>query len=483
MATTMNPYTKKAGANYYYYYYNVPGTYTLSVPIKGISLYCVVAGGGGMGGSVLPILYTCAYSLRYGGGGGGSGGKVIASTLVSSSELITINVGDIGQNSSIVYMGTTITANAGNNGSAGYTQCYAGSSSKFFLGWPTGGAGASDLDGNPGGTWAYTFIDNIYSYDKYADYGANASGSAGGGGGAALWSGTRAGGKGGPGKSITFMDGTGTGYVNPGGDGGTGGSVISNGMPGPKGSVLIYFYSDGCWSPFSYFNPSGKTLFLSENIVKIRGQYTLQGYTTPSVPICMYWPKISCPSCYWKGWRGWELVCPPCSTDWTNWCCCWSIPGIPLYPDIHFDVRCDLPLTLQVTQEGFKIPAITPASEILTAYILIGNTDMYIDIHLEGISDDTYTLKLINQPTYVPCQDNFYSSVVALPSWEYKIVSGLYTYEADISADLEFCAKPDSQDMWINCPLYITLDIYDNITKISSYKNTWVINVKIAEIA
>ena len=123
-----------------------------------------------------------------------------------------------------------------------------------------------------------------------------------------------------------------------------------------------------CVSPFSYFDPAGQTLFESINTVKIRGQYTLQGYTTPSTELCVYWPITTCG---WKGWRGWEL---DCSTDWTNWCCCSTTPGVPLFPNIYFDLTCDLPVTLLVTKEGYKIPATTPTSQILTPYILIGNT-------------------------------------------------------------------------------------------------------------
>jgi len=489
MSTSVNPYTQKAGTHYSYYYYNVPGTYTFSFPAKGVSLYCVIAGGGGTGGAPGALSNGgCQAIQSAGGGGGGGGGQVLHITHVSSGSNMTIVVGDYNQPSTIEYNGTKNTANCGENGKNGTYVCTDRSATTYDTLTTTGGSGGTGGDSNAGGVGGQSALSSTESYRTYYNActgGAAGTGNSGGGGGSAAYdtnseSQPKPGGAGGIGTNISFYDGTGSAYVNPGGKGGQGycgknGTALT-GDSSTKGAVLIYFYFDGCWSPFSYFDPSGTTLFLSENIVKIRGQYTLEGYTTPSANVCMYWPKTTC---RWTGWQGLVLSC---STDWSNWCCCWTIPGVPLYPDIHFDLRCDLPLTLQVTQEGYKVPAITPISQIFTTYILIGNADLYFDVHVEGISDDTFILKLIANPTYVECNDNIYSSVVALPTWEYKIDSGLYTYEANISADLEFCADPESEDMWINCPLYITLHIYDNVTKITTYKNSWVINVKIAEV-
>jgi len=468
-----NPITGVSPNNYYYYYFNTPGKYGFSIPIQNIQLYYVIGGGGGYGGvaSSFGETDTCPVPQN-GGGGGGGGGEVKSGSFVSvDSMFIKINVGGVGEPSTISYSNTTIQASKGND--APNTSSQGGSS--FFCGdadnkggseqQTTGGVGANDINGNGvggvGGITFYKIKDNgEYSSDyKNSTTGSNGSGSGGGGGGAACWKTNQPGKDGGdpgPGTSVTFYDGTGEGKFCKGGKGGTGcyqgtngdyGTIsATKGEDGSPGVVLIYFYSEEGWNPFSYFPLAQGEGINKKYIIDISGNIQVDGYT---------------------------LVVPPVEEFGIV-----IIPGfsIPLFPDMVIYVKSSFPIKLQVPASDISLGVGAPLKQLFTNYIQYCDCNIEVDVQLNGIGTIPFVFPLQAITTYAPIENSIYGIIFPFPSYKYSIDIELISFTAYCSLRLQLDSTPDTSAYWFNVILDIRLEITEGIT---GYNDDfeWEINV------
>lgn len=180
--------------------YDLPGSYSFTVPSGVTSMEVLVVAGGGGGGQVI-------------GGGGGAGGLIYNSSYsVTGGQTLSITVG------------------------AGGAGAPANNSSGAYPGYGTGGGtqgGNSSLSGGSGGTLTATGGGGGGNYNQTTS--GSTSGGSGGGAGAG-GAATASAGTAGQGNA----GGSGATTNNGGGGGGAGGAGISGGSGGTGGAGLSY---------------------------------------------------------------------------------------------------------------------------------------------------------------------------------------------------------------------------------------------------
>lgn len=202
--------------------YDIPGTYSFTVP-QGVTQVNIKAWGGGGGGS--------GKSGKNGGTGGGGGGFAYGVFYVNENDIITIVVGGggtggsnnkygvIGGNSIVNHPSGTITANGGTGGTN--TGGSGGSFTISVSGYGyTGGTGANESseNGGGGGGGAGDSSDGNSAVNTTGGVGGNNFGGAGGNG-----------------STNNVNGGTGSAY----GGGGGGASTSSFGGNGGNGGVIL----------------------------------------------------------------------------------------------------------------------------------------------------------------------------------------------------------------------------------------------------
>ena len=480
--TNVNIYTgEKGGSSWFYNYYRTPGTYSLTLATTGINYYCVIAGGGGQGGTAgSNIITSCSSSLypliAARGGGGGGAGQVVTTEFAPSSTPITIFVGDIGESSYIIYNDEKFEALAGTNGQNG-------SNSYCSIEEQSGGNGnGGDSIGGLSGAVVYEYNIEYQDFDwKSSADGSPGTINGGGGGGAGTPQGKYItnGGAGAPGTLVEFMDGTGSVYINPGGDGGKGSNfntAATNGQnaPTPTGVVMFYYNlvnEDGsCFSPFTWFNEQDTNVKIYQYRYNIQGEttYLLYGYSIPGYNICVYWPVTSC---RWTGWRGWELKC---STDWTNWCCCWSTPEIFVFPDVYITYKVDIPVTLYLIEFETLYPVLNET--LSTNKVVLGDITIKYTIEYLGLSSGgTITIENGDDGYEIIPSDGVYPSQITLEKEVISITYGLFSYTVELQLVIELCFRPPEAETWFSLKIYSVLSIEDPVLSITVYEYSWLV--------
>lgn len=224
--------------------FDIPGTYSWTVPtgITSISAVCVGGGGGGSGN---------ASTFDFGAGGGGLSYSV--GIAVTEGESLTINVGmggtggsatagSDGQTSSILRGVTTLLHATG--GQRGVNPGGSGGSGGVTLGYSGGGNGGKG--GNDGGTPASQGGGGggAGGYGGNGGAGGNQNGSGqvgvGGGGGGGSYGGTQGGGGGGVGVGGSGPSGAGGSVVGGGGGGGSLGSDGYGDNTTPSSNTVVF---------------------------------------------------------------------------------------------------------------------------------------------------------------------------------------------------------------------------------------------------
>ncbi len=210
-------------------------------------------------------------------------------------------------------------------------------------------------------------------------------------------------------------------------------------------------------SPFSYLKDPSVT-FVSNNIIPLYGEYELIGYSIPSVEVCLWYPTFDC-EWDWYGWRDWALSVK-CTSDWTNWCCCWGTPEIVIVPDLTFTMEGNIPIIIETVVEGYQMPLTTPIEPIYTTYVYIDPFTLYLLVEGTG-----FALHCLEERYQLGTDDEFtFETEVILPSWEYGMTVGAYRYEAKIWLDLEFDLYPSGFATYVDIPVKFSLRVEDSVT-------------------
>ena len=226
-------------------------------------------------------------------------------------------------------------------------------------------------------------------------------------------------------------------------------------------------------SPFQKLTDLSLVLYESDSIMPVNGEYKLLGYSLPGYELCLYWPQFSC-EWDWYGWRNWA-VSVKCKTDWTNWCCCWGIAEIPVFPDIIFSVQGNIPIKLKVILEGFTLPKFTPPEPIITQLVIIEPFSLAL-----SVNNLKFGLICLEEPYDVGSDEELqFETSITLPSWEYEICEIGFCYYVRLYLDLEFDLLPSPGSSYIKIPLNCDFKVTDEFTgsKICSYSFNWNANI------
>lgn len=221
-------------------------------------------------------------------------------------------------------------------------------------------------------------------------------------------------------------------------------------------------------SPFEYLFPEGLVLYKSTTPIPIYGAYLLKGYTVPGLELCVYWPKWECDS---TGiWYDWIYYCYV--SDWKNWCCCWTTPDVPVFPDLNFFVECDFSITVNVTLENFQL-SLTAPEIVLTPYVIINPFTLTL-----GVNDVQYNIDMLKEPFKLGYDEEFgYETRVTLPSYKFTLNAG-FDYTAYIYFDIDFDLYPE-YTTWTRIPVNIDLTVEDLITGATIVSYTFTFDGKI----
>ena len=171
--------------------------------------------------------------------------------------------------------------------------------------------------------------------------------------------------------------------------------------------------------------------------IKCSGNTIIPAYSTPSIEICC-WDALSCGT-----WSNTGCTC--------NWKDCYTIPGIPLWPELKVAGSANIQLVYaNDKEEAIIVEGPTEPYSVLSVTI----QNPQIGLSINGIGT-TLTFPITEILEY--SSESGFSTSIQLPS-----VYGSYVYlgtkiNIQIKEYIVFCLNPVPPVGWINVQLQITL--------------------------
>jgi hypothetical protein len=212
-----------------------------------------------------------------------------------------------------------------------------------------------------------------------------------------------------------------------------------------------------CSSPFVYVIFSQTVKF--DSVVGVKGSYTLPGYTIPSTQICWLQWKAPYSECTSKTTNSWWGITSCNKYVWVKgshkWCCCSTIPSIPVWPTLTFTGSVSIPFEFEA-ETGFQLTVTTPPEPFEATSITLKQCNLTL-----GINGEDITINIIPEPIKVGQENGEFFVVIPLYGFaSSENIAGI-EYTLSIESSLLFCLDPVPPSGWINLLLNCTLTAFE----------------------